>query len=131
MQQKAVYKDVLAEVHDFFSERLGQLNAFGIEQERIILDVGIGFAKTAEHNLQLLGALDSFGKWSRPMLLGASRKSFIGQVTGAAGAEDRLPGSLACACWSIEHGANIVRAHDVAATRQAVRMAEAILARKK
>jgi len=131
MQQKAAYKAVVAEVHDFFSERLGQLNAFGIQRERIILDVGIGFAKTAEHNLQLLGALNSFGKLSRPMVLGASRKSFSGQVTGAAGAEDRLPGSLACACWAIEHGANIVRAHDVAATRQAVRMAEAILARKK
>ena len=91
-----------------------------------------GFAPgRLENRKQLLGALDSFGKWSRPMLLGASRKSFIGQVTGAAGAEDRLPGSLACACWATEHGANIVRAHDVAATRQAVRMAEAILAREK
>ena len=88
-------------------------------------------APQAGDDLFQIGALDSFGKWSRPMLLGASRKSFIGQVTGAAGAEDRLPGSLACACWAIEHGANIVRAHDVAATRQAVRMAEAILARKK
>lgn len=79
----------------------------------------------------LLGALDAFAKWGRPLLLGVSRKSFVGQITGAAGVADRLPGSLACACWGIEHGVNIIRAHDVAATRQAIRMTEAILACKK
>jgi dihydropteroate synthase len=131
MQENPIYRDVVAEVGNFFSERFGQLNAFGIEPEQIILDVGIGFGKTMEHNMLLLGALDAFAKWSRPLLLGVSRKSFIGQITGATEMAARLPGSLACACWGVEHGVNLVRAHDVMATRQALRMTEAILARKK
>ena len=131
MQQNPVYGDVVAEVDEFFSERLGQLNAFGIQAERVVLDVGIGFGKALEHNLQLLGALNIFAKWDRPLLLGVSRKSFIGQVTGATDMADRLPGSLACACWGVEHGVHIIRTHDVKATRQAVRMTEAVMARKK
>jgi dihydropteroate synthase len=131
MQKNPVYQDVVREVEEFFSRRLGQLNSLGIATEQIILDVGLGFGKTLEHNMLLLGALDAFKKWGRPMLLGASRKSFVGQLTGAAELVARLPGSLACACWGIEHGVNIVRTHDVAATRQAIRMTEAILARKK
>ncbi len=130
MQQDPAYQEVAAEVGEFFSERLGRLIAFGIAMDHLILDVGIGFGKTLEHNLQLLGALDAFTKWQRPLLLGVSRKSFIGQVTAAPEVADRLPGSLAGACWGVEHGVNIVRAHDVAATRRAVRMTEAILARK-
>jgi dihydropteroate synthase len=114
------------EVAGFFSERLGQLIALGIPVEHVILDVGIGFGKSPEHNLRLLGALNTFKTWQRPLLLGVSRKSFIGQITGAREVASRLPGSLACACWGIEHGANIIRTHDVAATRRAVRMWEAI-----
>jgi dihydropteroate synthase len=131
MQQNPVYHDVVAEVDEFFSERLGQLNAFGIRAERVVLDVGIGFGKSPEHNLQLLGALQIFSKWDRPLLLGVSRKSFIGQVTGATEVADRLAGSLACSCWGVEHGVNIIRTHDVATTRRAVRMTEAVMARKK
>lgn len=131
MQQNPLYENVVAEVNDFFSERLGQLNAFGIGMDRVILDVGIGFGKALEHNLQLLGALDTFTKWERPLLLGVSRKSFIGQITGAKEVEARLAGSLACACWGIEHGVNMIRAHDVAAVRRAVRMTEAIIALEK
>jgi len=131
MQQNPVYGDVVAEVADFFSERLAKLNAFGIGAERVVLDIGIGFGKSLEHNLQLLGALNIFGKWDRPLLLGVSRKSFIGQVTAATDIADRLPGSLACACWGVEHGVSIIRTHDVKATRQAVRMTEALMARKK
>jgi dihydropteroate synthase len=95
------------------------------------LDAGIGFGKTARHNLQLLRALDAFKKWNRPLLLGVSRKSFIGRVTGGEEIAARLPGSLAAACWGVEHGVNILRVHDVAATRQAIAMTEAILSIKK
>jgi len=131
MQQNPVYQDVVKEVGDFFKQGLGQLSSFGISPEQIILDVGLGFGKTLEHNMLLLGGLHAFKKLGRPMLLGASRKSFIGKLTGAVEPAARLPGSLACACWAIGHGVGIIRTHDVAATRQALRMMEAILARKK
>jgi dihydropteroate synthase len=127
MQRHPAYRDVVAEVGGFFAEQVRQLNAAGVPGDQIILDVGIGFGKTAAHNLQLLAALRSFTKWKRPLLLGISRKSVIATVTGAAEPAARLPGSLAGACWGVARGANIVRAHDVAATRQAVRMTEAIL----
>jgi len=130
MQQNPTYEDVVAEVDEFFSERLERLKTFGIAPERVILDVGIGFGKAPEHNLRLLSALNTFTKWQRPLLLGVSRKSFIAPVTGAAEIAARLPGSLACACWGVESGVNIIRTHDVTATRQAVRMTEAIMARK-
>jgi dihydropteroate synthase len=126
MQKQPAYKDVVREVNEFFESRLKQLAAFGVPPERVILDVGIGFGKTLEHNLQLLGALGSFTRWNRPLMLGASRKSFIGAITGEAEAEARLPGSVACACWARLAGAQIFRVHDVAATRQALRMTEAI-----
>ncbi len=127
MQRRPAYRDVVAEVGGFFAEQVRRLNAAGVLGDQIILDVGIGFGKTVAHNLQLLAALRSFTKWQRPLLLGISRKSLIATVTGAAEATARLPGSLAGACWGVVCGANIVRAHDVAATRQAVRMTEAIL----
>ena len=127
MQRRPAYRDVVAEVGGFFAEQLRRLNAAGVPGDQIILDVGIGFGKTVAHNLQLLAALRSFTKWERPLLLGVSRKSLIATVTGAAEAAARLPGSLAGACWGVAGGVNIVRAHDVAATRQAVRMTEAIL----
>src|SRR5439155_388569 len=75
MQTNPHYRDVVAEVGDFFSDRLRRLEVAGVKAEQVILDVGIGFGKTAEHNLQLLGALRSFTKWNRPLLLGVSRKS--------------------------------------------------------
>ena len=98
--------------------------------EQIVFDVGIGFGKTLEHNLQLLAGLDSFTKLERPLLIGVSRKSFIGKLIGSE-TRDRLPGSLACASLAVASGANIVRAHDVAETLQAVRTTEAILQQKK
>ena len=130
MQTEPAYGDVVAEVGEFFSERLARLEQAGVRREHVVLDVGLGFGKTAEHNLQLLAHLDSFTRWNRPLLLGASRKSFIPQIAGEAGAAGRLPGSLACACWGARQGINIVRTHDVAATRQALRVNEAILAKR-
>jgi dihydropteroate synthase len=130
MQANPVYADVVRAVEDFFRERMRRLNACGVMADQVVFDVGIGFGKTLEHNLQLLAALRSFTKLERPLLLGVSRKSFIGQLVPAA-AEERLPGSLACACLAVEAGVQIIRTHDVAETVQAVRITEAILVQKK
>jgi dihydropteroate synthase len=130
MQANPVYSDVVFEVDGFFRDRLQRLNACGIKPEQVVLDVGIGFGKTLEHNLQLLAGLRSLKKLERPLLLGVSRKSFIGKLVGAETPE-RLPGSLACACVAVAAGVEMIRAHDVAETVQAVRMTEAILARQK
>ena len=94
------------------------------------MDPGVGFGKTLEHNLQLLANLHSFTTWQRPLLLGVSRKSFIGKLLGAE-VNARLPASLACAILAVESGVQIIRTHDVAETVQAVRMAEAIGTRKR
>jgi dihydropteroate synthase len=126
MQLQPSYTDVVAEVHQFFSERLERLVENGVELERVVLDPGIGFGKNCEHNLELLARMGHFRTCQRPLLVGASRKGFIGQVTGVQSAAERLPGSIACACAAIEAGAQIIRTHDVAATRQAARMIEAI-----
>ena len=102
----------------------------GVAVDQVVLDVGIGFGKTLEHNLQLLANLRSFTKLRRPLLLGVSRKSFIEKLSGAK-LNERLPASLACATLAIESCVHIIRTHDVVETIQAVRMAEAVLARKK
>ncbi len=130
MQVNPTYADVTREVEEFFQDRLEQLNRAGVSSDQVVLDVGLGFGKSLEHNLQLLASLESFTKLERPLLLGASRKSFIGRLHPAEAAE-RLPGSLACACLAIEAGVQIIRTHDVAETVQAVRVIEAILTRKR
>ena len=130
MQSRPSYDDVVAEVKDFFRDRMEHLNAAGVTADQVVFDVGIGFGKSLEHNLQLLAALRSFTTLERPVLLGVSRKSFIGALTGANVAE-RLPGSLACACLAVEAGVQIIRTHDVTETVQAVRVTEAILEQQK
>ena len=127
MQHHPVYRDVVAEVGAFFTERLARLQAAGVASEQVVLDVGIGFGKTLGHNLQLLGALRHYTRFGRPLLLGVSRKSFINHLLGAA-LPNRLPAALACACWAVEAGVAILRVHDVAETVQALRMTEAIKA---
>ena len=131
MQQQPRYDDVVREVGEFFQERLNALRAHGVSPDQIIFDPGIGFGKTTEHNLELLAGLAQFRACERPVLIGVSRKAFIGTVTGAREAADRLPGSLACACAAVAQGAQIIRTHDVAATHQALRLTEAIHARRK
>lgn len=126
MQDNPCYQDVVAEVDQFFEDRLQRLSASGVNAEQVVLDPGLGFGKRVEDNLQLLACLRRFTKWERPLLLGASRKSFTGAAAGAT-LQERLPPSLACACWGVENGAAIVRCHDVAATRQALRMTEALM----
>ena len=129
MQRNPVYRDVVGEVGGFFAERLEKLNEAGVASDQVVLDIGIGFGKTLEHNLSLLANLRSFKKLERPMLVGVSRKSFIGKLLGVE-PNERLPASLACATLAVADGAQIIRTHDVAETVQAVRLAEALLAKK-
>ncbi|HXG47333.1 MAG TPA: dihydropteroate synthase [Methylomirabilota bacterium] len=128
MQTAPRYGDVVGEVTAFFAQRLDAVQRAGVAREQMVLDVGLGFGKTIEHNLQLLARLDEFHSLGRPLLVGASRKSFVGHVTGVERPADRLAGSLACACWAVERGVAIIRTHDVAATRQALRMTETLVA---
>ncbi len=119
MQQNPIYDDVILDVCDWLEARIEACEAAGIPRARLIVDPGIGFGKTLAHNLALLGSLGLYHGLGCALLLGASRKSFIGKLTGA-GTNERLPGSLAAALIGAEHGAQILRVHDVAATRQAL-----------
>ena len=130
MQKNPAYKNVIREVAKFFRERMKKLRAAGILPEQIVFDPGIGFGKTLEHNLQLLAGLEDFQSLNRPLLLGVSRKAFIGKFSGAK-VNERLPASLACATLAAAGGVQFIRTHDVAATVQAVRLAEEILKRKR
>ena len=127
MQSKPAYADVVREVGEFFFERIRRLNGCGVSRGQIILDPGIGFGKTVEHNLQLLGAAEVRG--SRLPLVAGYRESYW-DVAGCQLAA-RLPAALACACLAVGDGVQIVRAHDVAETVQAIRMTEAILAKRR
>ncbi|MEQ2005484.1 MAG: dihydropteroate synthase [Limisphaerales bacterium] len=128
MQQNPAYADVVREVDAFFAERLARLEKSGVRPEQVVLDPGIGFGKTLKHNLQLLGALPSFVRHGRPLLLGVSRKAFLGKLTGAESPAERLPGALACAALAVRDGVQILRVHDVRETVRAARVAEAIQA---
>jgi dihydropteroate synthase len=128
MQKHPVYADVVAEVAEFFCDRLARLGEAGVAPGQVILDPGIGFGKTAGHNLQLLAGLRSFTRLERPLLLGVSRKSFLGGPQGTP-VGGRLPAALACTVLAAAGGVSIFRTHDVAETVQALRMTEAIQAR--
>lgn len=128
MQKNPRYRNVVREIRNFFRDGLATLTANGIGREQIILDPGIGFGKTPEHNLILLAHLRQFVTLGRPLLLGVSRKSFLEKFSNGA-ANERLPASLACAILAIESGVRFIRAHDVLETVQAIRMAEAVLAK--
>jgi dihydropteroate synthase len=129
-QAEPTGQGIVREVSAFFFRRLERLAAAGVAPDQVVLDPGIGFGKAPGHNLQLLANLDKFRGCGRPLLVGVSRKSFIGKISGA-GLNERLPASLACATLAVESGVQIIRAHDVKETVQAVRMAEAILSQKK
>jgi len=130
MQANPTYADVVREVYEFFSERLRRLANCGIAREQVILDVGIGFGKTLEHNLLLIAALRSFTTLMRPLLLGVSRKSFLVKAAGVE-TPGRLPAALACSALAVEAGVQLIRTHDVAETVQAVRLTESVLAQRK
>jgi dihydropteroate synthase len=127
MQARAVYADVVGEVAAELGLALARAEAAGIARDRVILDPGIGFAKTAGQSVALLAALPRLRALGRPLLVGPSRKSFIGKLTGAA-VEDRLPGTLAAVAACVLAGVEFVRVHDVAAARQATLVAAAIRA---
>jgi dihydropteroate synthase len=121
MQENPTYKNVGAEVEDFFAERLNFLARGGVNAEQVVLDIGIGFGKRIEDNLELLAHVGRFERFGRPLLIGASRKAFVEKLSGDGG---KLAGSLACACWAAANGVQMIRAHDVSETRQALRMTE-------
>lgn len=125
MQLAPHYDNVVREVADFLAERVRWATQQGILQQQIAIDPGIGFGKTLQHNLQLLANMDTFTRLGYPLLIGASRKSFIGKLTGREPA-DRLAGSLAVAAWAVAHGARILRVHDVAETHDVVHLITAL-----
>jgi dihydropteroate synthase len=113
-------------VRDFLAAQLYEAMDAGIAQDMIVIDPGIGFGKTAEHNLQLLRGLPALAALGQPLLVGASRKAFLGKLLNLERPTERLEGSLAVAVAAVLAGANIIRAHDVAETFKAVRVADAI-----
>ncbi|MEE2714512.1 MAG: dihydropteroate synthase [Verrucomicrobiota bacterium] len=121
MQRNPKYADVLNDVEAFFNRQMKRWTDWGISLEQVVLDPGIGFGKTLEHNLALMKGLERLTRMERPLAMGTSRKSFIGELTGA-GVNDRLPGSLASACRATQAGAAIIRTHDVEETTQALRV---------
>lgn len=124
MQQDPQYTDVVAEVRDFLSSRVDALVEAGLPRENIAVDPGFGFGKTLEHNLTLLRQLDQFTRLGRPLLVGLSRKSMLGTLTGQKRPEQRVNAGLAAVAAAILRGARLVRTHDVAATRDAARIAD-------
>ncbi len=128
MQVDPHYHDLLPEIKEFFEERIKTAASLGVKRDNIIIDPGIGFGKRHEDNLCLLKNLRYLGELDRPLLVGVSRKSFLGRILDDAPPEDLLEGTIASALISMLHGAHILRVHDVAAVRKAVIVAEAIMA---
>ncbi|WP_425050102.1 dihydropteroate synthase [Psychromarinibacter sp. S121] len=126
MQQDPRYDDVLLDVYDHLEARLAAAEAAGIRRDRVILDPGIGFGKTQEHNLTLLRHLSLFHALGCVLLLGVSRKRFIGTIGNAPEAKDRAPGSVAVAMAGVAQGVQILRVHDMLATRQALSLHSAV-----
>jgi dihydropteroate synthase len=126
MQQHPRYEDVVREVRDFLAERAQQALRAGVKLENIILDPGIGFGKTPEHNLKLLKRLDSLVELGFPVLVGVSRKSFLGKITGSEDPKSRLFGTVAANVLAYERGASLFRVHDVRANKEALAVAAAI-----
>ncbi len=126
MQENPVYEDVVEEVKAFLAERVEAALAAGVAEERIWLDPGIGFGKTAAHNLELLRRLGELRELGRPLVIGTSRKSFIGRVDGS-DAGERLGGTIASSVLAAAEGAEVLRVHDVAEVGQGMAVATAIL----
>lgn len=123
MQKTPSYNDVVAEVGGFLLAQAASLEAQGVSRERIMLDPGIGFGKTLEHNVELLRRLPELKAYGYPLLVGVSRKRFLGELSGEPDPSSRLGGSIAAALMAIEMGADMVRVHDVAQTLQAIAVA--------
>jgi dihydropteroate synthase len=127
MQDDPRYDDVVAEVNEFLRERIEAAVFVGIPEERVCIDPGIGFGKTLGHNLALLRAVPTLRMLGAAVMVGASRKGFIGTLTGVEDPSARLEGSLAVAVLASAHGADLVRVHDVEATVRALKVADAVV----
>lgn len=125
MQRDIRFEDLLPEIRQDLADSLDRAERLGVDREHVIVDPGIGFGKTAEQNLEILGRLDELDPLGRPVLVGASRKSFLGAVTGAP-PDRRTAGSLAAVAWAVRHRAALVRVHDVRETVHFLRVDEAI-----
>jgi dihydropteroate synthase len=125
MQQDPRYDDVVSDVKAFLEERLAFAVSEGIDEERVWLDPGIGFGKTVEHNLELLRRLDEIVAIGRPVVVGTSRKSFLGKLVGGRDEGERLPGTIATNVLALERGASVFRVHDVAQNADALAVAAA------
>jgi len=126
MQQNPRYEDVVSEIKTFFVERMAFAKKHGVEEERIILDPGIGFGKRVEDNLRIIKQLGDFKEFGRPILIGTSMKSFIGQITDSP-LQERVDGTLASIAISAWNGANIVRVHDVKKAKKVMLLTSAIM----
>ncbi|MES0341177.1 MAG: dihydropteroate synthase [Candidatus Humimicrobiaceae bacterium] len=126
MQKNPQYENVVDEIYEYLDGKANDAIGAGISPDKIILDPGIGFGKTLDHNLSILNKISEFSSMGYPIMVGASRKSFIGGILDLP-VEDRLEGSLAAAVWSVINGANILRVHDVAETVRAVKTARSIM----
>ena len=125
MQRAPTYRDVVSDVFAFLDLQTKAALAAGVARESIVVDPGLGFGKKPEHNTEILRRLEAFRSLGFPILVGASRKSFIGAV-GGGGVDERLEGSLAAASLAVEHGADLLRVHDVAATAKAIKVTDAV-----
>ncbi len=128
MQADPRYDDVVSDVRAFLEERLAFAVAEGVPEENVWLDPGIGFGKTVEHNLELLRRLDEIAAIGRPVVIGSSRKSFIGKLTGDRAEDDRLPGTIATSVLALKRGARVFRVHDVGPVADALKVAAATVA---
>lgn len=126
MQKEPRYKDVVADILAFLENRVAAAEAGGVTPKKILIDPGIGFGKTVDHNLEILSRLGEFKALGKPIVIGVSRKSFIGKLTGLP-PESRVEGSLAAAVLAVREGASIVRVHDVPETVRALRIADAVV----
>jgi len=126
MQENPVYRDVVKDVKDYLRDQMQAAMDAGVAKDSIVIDPGIGFGKTVEHNLELINHVPDLADLGRPVMIGASRKSFIGAITRA-DVTDRLEGSLAAAVMAVVRGARMLRVHDVKQTLRALKVAEAIL----
>ncbi len=126
MQEQPVYGDVVEEICSYLIDATGRAEKAGIDPGKIIIDPGIGFGKTVEHNLQILKRLREFKKTGKPVMIGTSRKSFIGEVSGK-DVEERVFGTASTVAVAVSNGANIVRVHDVSQMRDVVTVTDAIM----
>jgi dihydropteroate synthase len=126
MQTAPEYSDVVSEVREYLTRRAAALEAAGVASDRIAIDPGIGFGKTTAHNLEILRRLPELTDLGYPVLIGVSRKRFIGEVTGVTEPAQRMAGSIAAALEATARGASIIRVHDVAATVHALAMQRAV-----